>query len=242
MPGDEQSDEPRAVLFDVSGGPPANEGVAGGGGTLVDTPYLHAVCWAEALRQGGHPVPMATVHRAIGMGSAELLDRLLGVDRDHGDDEVLDTAHLTLYKQFWGRLRLLPGAVELLRACTARGLRTVLASSASDEELDALRSALDADDAITAATGSDDAKAGKPAPDILLAALDRVGAVAQNAVFVGDAVWDGQAAKAAQLPFVGLTCGGSSEAELRENGAVEVWRDPADLFDHIEHSRLGQLR
>ncbi|MEO6884884.1 MAG: HAD family hydrolase, partial [Jatrophihabitantaceae bacterium] len=41
----------RGVLFDVDG-------------TLVDTPYLHAVTWAEALRQGGHDVPMATVHRA----------------------------------------------------------------------------------------------------------------------------------------------------------------------------------
>ena len=36
MPGDDRA----GVLFDVDG-------------TLVDTPYLHAVCWAEALRQAG---------------------------------------------------------------------------------------------------------------------------------------------------------------------------------------------
>ena len=217
-----------AVLFDVDG-------------TLVDTNYLHAVCWGEALRQQGRPVPMATVHRAIGMGSAELLDHLLGSDRDRERDDMLHAAHLALYKQFWGRLQPLPGSVALLRKCAGNGLQTVLASSASEDELAALRSALDADGAITGATSSDDAGAGKPAADILVAALDSVDASVERSAFVGDSVWDGQAAKKAGLPFVGLTCGGTSEAELRENGAMEVWRDADQLLGEWQHSVLSRL-
>jgi hypothetical protein len=49
----------KAVLFDVDG-------------TLVDTSYLHAVSWWEAFAQAGHEVPMARIHRAIGMGSDQL--------------------------------------------------------------------------------------------------------------------------------------------------------------------------
>jgi HAD superfamily hydrolase (TIGR01509 family) len=216
------------VLFDVDG-------------TLVDTPYLHAVSWAEALRQGGHDVAMATVHRGIGMGGDELLDHLIGTDRDTDQDAGLHTAHLTLYKQHWGRLRPLPGARDLVRRCAGVGLRVVLASSASQEELAALRSALDADDVIDDATSSTDADAGKPAPDILQAALDRSGLRPEQVVFVGDAVWDGQAAGRLGIPFVGVTCGGTSEAELRENGAVEVWRDPADLLEHFAAGAVGKL-
>ncbi len=216
------------VLFDVDG-------------TLVDTTYIHAVCWGEALRQGGHAVPTAAVHRAIGMGGDELLDHLIGDQRDQQADGVLHTAHLTLYQQFWGRLRPLPGAAELIRACADRGLRVVLASSASQEELSALRAALDADDAITCATSSTDVDAGKPAPDILQAALEQSGLAPRHAVFVGDAVWDGQACGRAGVPFIGLTCGGTSEAELRENGAVEVWREPADLLANFQRSALDAV-
>jgi HAD superfamily hydrolase (TIGR01509 family) len=214
-----------AALFDVDG-------------TLVDTTYLHAVCWAEALRQHEHVLPMATIHHAIGMGSDRLLDHLLGEDRDRSEDDALDAAHLTLYQQHWGRLRPLPGAAELLRRCAREGLAVVLASSASEGELHALRSALDADDAITAATSASEAEGSKPAPDILQVALDKAGSAAADSVFVGDAVWDGYAAARAGTPFIALTCGGTSAAELYEAGALEVWRDPADLLEHFADSAL----
>jgi HAD superfamily hydrolase (TIGR01509 family) len=215
------------VLFDVDG-------------TLVDTTYLHTVCWAEALRQHGHRVTMADVHHAIGMGSTELLEHLLGPDRDI-DDEAVKAAHLTLYQLHWGRLTPLPGAADLVRECAQRGLAVVLASSASEDELKALRETLNADDAITAATSSTDAGAGKPAPDILAAALDQSGLAAEDVVFVGDAVWDGAAAQRAGVCFVGLTCGGTPEADLRGAGAVEVWRDPAQLLEHFADSPLAGL-
>jgi HAD superfamily hydrolase (TIGR01509 family) len=213
--------ERRGVLFDVDG-------------TLVDTTYIHAMCWSETLRQAGHDVPMAQVHRSIGLGSAELLDHLLGTERDHGGDDALKAVHLGLYKQYWGRLRPLPGAADLLRACTARGRSVVLASSASADELAALRAALDADDAIAQATSSSDAEAGKPAPDILQAALDSGGLRAEHVVFVGDAVWDGHAAGRLGIPFVALTCGGTGASELREAGAVAVHADPAELLGDLD--------
>lgn len=77
------------VLFDVDG-------------TLVDTTLLHAVCWAEALRQNGHVVPSADLHHAIGMSSEQLLERVLGEERDADADDAIVQAHLTLYKQWWG--------------------------------------------------------------------------------------------------------------------------------------------
>jgi HAD superfamily hydrolase (TIGR01509 family) len=214
------------VLFDVDG-------------TLVDTTYLHAVTWAESLAQHGASVPTARVHRAIGMGTTELLDELLGPDRAEGFDEAASNGHQVLYAQNFGHLRALPGAVDLLRWCHERGLRTVLASSASQRELEHLTSVLDADDAIDMATSSADAEAGKPDPGIVLAALERAHLDPAHTVMIGDAVWDAHAARQAGVSFVGVVCGGTSEAELRDAGASEVWRDPGHLLANVTTSLLG---
>ncbi len=213
---------PTGVIFDVDG-------------TLVDTTFIHTVCWADALATAGHIVPMASVHHTIGMGSTELLDYLLP-DRDTSDDEQIVTAHLALYRQYWGRLCAFDGAADLLRACAQRGHKIVLASSASTDELAALRQALDADDVIDVATSSADAGSGKPDPDILTAALDQSGLDPGSAVFVGDSVWDAEAAGKAGIAFVAVACGGTPARELREAGAIETWRDPADLCDHLDDS------
>ncbi|MEV4707423.1 HAD family hydrolase [Actinoplanes sp. NPDC049316] len=218
----------RGVLFDVDG-------------TLVDTTYLHAVAWWEVLRQHDRDVPMAKIHRAIGMGSDRLLDHLLGSDRDKDDDETMSSAHDVLYGAWWERLRPLPGAADLLRACAAEGLAVVLASSAKAPELKQLRRVIDADDVITAATSSADAEESKPAPDILEAALEQSGVGAERAVFVGDSVWDVKAAGKLGIPCIGLTCGGTSAAELLDAGAVETYENPADLLAALDGSAVRKL-
>jgi HAD superfamily hydrolase (TIGR01509 family) len=216
---------PAAVLFDVDG-------------TLVDTNYLHTVAWAEAFRQAGQAVPMVAIHRAIGMGAGQLIDHLLGADRDRSGDEQLKAAHTALYGTWMPRLRAFDGSADLLRACAARGSRVVLASSASAQEMTALRAALDADDAVTAATCADDADKAKPAPDIVQAALERAGVEAAQAVLVGDSRWDVEASGRAGIDCIGLLTGGNSATELRDAGAVEVYSDPADLLAHLDQSRL----
>jgi HAD superfamily hydrolase (TIGR01509 family) len=181
---------------------------------------------------------MATIHRAIGMGSDRILDALLGPDREDDEDSSMVAAHASLYSTFWDRLRPLPGAAELLRATRARGLRVVLASSAQERELGALRRALDADDAIDVATSASDAQASKPAPDILTVALDRAGLHPEQVVMVGDSVWDVRSACKIGIPCIGVTCGGISTDELSRAGAAAVFADPADLLAHWDESPL----
>jgi phosphoglycolate phosphatase-like HAD superfamily hydrolase len=218
-----------AALFDVDG-------------TLMDTVHLHTVAWWEALRQSGRTVAMTDIQRAIGMGSDHLLDALAGEDRDRSGDSGLTTAHDALYAQFWSRLTPFEHAADLVRACAGRGLRVVLASSASGKEAEVMMRALDAGDAVHAVTTADDVGSSKPAPDIVAQALDRAGVPAERAVFVGDAVWDLQSARKAGVTGVGvLTGGGYSREELLEAGAAQVYRSPADLLAHLDDSPLARL-
>ncbi|MEU7110749.1 HAD family hydrolase [Streptomyces sp. NPDC046182] len=216
-----------AALFDLDG-------------TLVDTTYLHTLAWWQALRQHGHEVPMARIHRAIGMGADRILDELIGPGRSRSDDESLADAHGTLYAVWYDVIRPFEGAADLLRATAARGWTVVLASSASEDEVAAVRRALDADEVIAAATGGGDVDSTKPAPDLVERALEKVGAEAENAVFVGDTVWDIEAAGRAGLPCVALLTGGASRGELEKAGAAAVYEDAAELLRGIDTSPLGR--
>ncbi|MBD8045109.1 HAD family hydrolase [Arthrobacter sp. Sa2BUA2] len=220
--------EIRGVLFDVDG-------------TLVDSNYLHTVAWWQAFRRLDYDIPMAGIHRAIGMGGDKLIGHLLGGDPDPEIEETLDSTHGAVFSTFWPSLRAFDGAADLLRATAGRGLAVVLASSASAADLDALRAAIDADDAITKATSSSDAVESKPAPDILQAALDSADLRAKDTVFVGDSIWDIKSAAKLGIPTVALTCGGTSEAELRDAGAEQVFAGPRELLEHLDDSLLGQL-
>jgi HAD superfamily hydrolase (TIGR01509 family) len=220
------SDSVSAVLFDVDG-------------TLIDSNYLHTVTWWQAFAQAGHDVPMCRIHRAIGMGSDQLLDALLPAERDTGNDAELNAAHEALYATYWCRLRPLPGAAGLLRACKGRGLRVVLASSAGAREFEVMRQALGADDAIDDATSAAEVDASKPAPDLVQVALKKAGVSPSAAVFVGDTVWDVQACQRAGVTCVGVLTGGACEAELRQAGAARVFAAPADLLSAFPYSLLG---
>lgn len=218
----------RGILLDVDG-------------TLIDSTFLHAVCWHESFRQHGAHVTCLDAHRAIGLGSDEMLDHVLGAERDRSRDQAMQDTHIALYKQYWGRLTRLPGAAALVRTCHDAGLTTVLATSASESELQALRSALDCDDAIDVATSSTDADAGKPSPDILETALARADLRPEDVAYVGDAVWDGHTCAKLGVPFVAVLTGGLPEADLREAGAVEVWRSAAELVENFADSVVGRL-
>ena len=216
-----------AVLFDVDG-------------TLIDTAYLHAVAWWQAFRQAGLTVPMARTHRAIGMGSDHLLDHLLGPDRDKDGDSALSASHDALFAAYWPSLQPFDGAARLLHACRQRGWRVVLASSAKEDELSAMRAALNAEDSIDAVTGASDVASSKPAPDLVERALERAGVPPERAVFVGDTRWDVEAAARAGVPCVGMLSGGWSRAELEQAGAVEVYEGPAELLGKLDGSILSQ--
>jgi phosphoglycolate phosphatase-like HAD superfamily hydrolase len=211
------------VIFDVDG-------------TLLDTNYLHVAAWWAAFRERGHDIRCADVHQALGMGSADLVERVLG----QPDPTVID-AHSRYYAPYLGRMRPLPGAPDLLAATARLGLHVVLATSAKDDEVDLMLDALGARDAIGTLVSSGAVERAKPHPDLVERALSESGTERARAAMVGDAVWDVVAARRAGIPCIGLLSGGIAEQQLRDAGATEVYPDAAALLGELPASTIGRL-
>lgn len=216
-----------AVLFDVDG-------------TLVDSNYLHVYAWLRAFAAEEVPVDSWRIHRCIGMDGTTLVRTLAG-DTSQRVLDALKDRHSEFYRETASLLAPLPGARDLLRRVAQLGLQVVLATSAPEDELQMLRDVLDCDDAVAAVTSSQDVDTAKPDPDIVAVALDRAGVSADDAVFVGDAVWDCEAARRAGVPSIGVLSGGVSRAELRDAGAQDVFEDAGELLVKLESTVVGEL-
>ena len=91
---------------------------------------------------------------------------------------------------------------------------------------------LEAEGRISGVVNSSAVENPKPAPDIFELALQRAGASPDETVAVGDAVWDVEAADAADIRTVAVLTGGAfSRQELEAAGAVAVFEDCAALLD-----------
>jgi HAD superfamily hydrolase (TIGR01509 family) len=206
-------------------------------GTLVDTNYHHALAWYRAFRMNGVVLPIWRIHRHVGMGGDQIVRALAGddIDAEHGDD--VRAAHDALYMADIDEIEPLEGARELVVDLKERGLAVVLASSARPEELERYLNLLDVRELADAWTTAADVEATKPAPDLLVAALEKAGS--GDAFLIGDTPWDCKAAAQAGLPTIAVLTGGFSEAELREAGAVAVFQSLPELRERLDETVSG---
>ena len=206
-------------------------------GTLVDSNYQHAIAWYRALRQHGHVLPIWRIHRHIGMGGDQLVASLCGDQiEDRQGDDIRD-AEKALYMALIDEVEPLAGARELIVDLQRMGRRIVLASSAKPDEVEHYLDLLDARGLADAWTSSGDVESTKPEPDLVHAALEHAGTDA--AVMVGDSTWDCEAAKRAGVETVAVLTGGFSDQELRDAGAIAVFRSIEELRRRLSDTPLG---
>lgn len=198
-------------------------------GTLVDSVYRHVVAWSAALRARGYDVPDHRIHAGIGMGGDRLLSWWLG--REPEDAEELRRDHKRRFLDGVDTLVATAGARELIKDLERREVPFVIATSASPEERGALLEVLGRPE--LAATDNDEGMISKPAPDLLLAACEELGATPSDATFVGDSPWDGEAARRLGMRFIGVRCGGFGDEALRDGGAFDIVDAPADLVGRL---------
>lgn len=215
-----------AVLFDVDG-------------TLIDSNFHHVVTWHRAFLDVGQEVPCWRIHGLIGRSGSELVRILLGDELADSCGEEVEKLHTRYFVDSASMLRPLPGARDLLEAIAQQNWRSVLATSAGEEELAVLRGVLDAEDLVCAVTSSADAEQGKPHPDIVSSALECIQAQPEQAVFLGDTVWDVQAGLRAGVPTAAVLSGGIAREELEGAGAAAIYAGPLDVCAHLEE--FGRL-
>jgi HAD superfamily hydrolase (TIGR01509 family) len=216
--------ELKAIIFDIDG-------------TLVDSVDLHARAWQEAFAHFGHQIEFAAVRSQIGKGGDQLMPAFLPRDEVASHGEEIETYRSELFKEkYLPKVHSFPAVRDLVQRIKQLGPSIVLASSAKGEELAAYKRIAGILDLVDEETSSDDAEKSKPHPDIFQAALERLGGDVRpdEVIVIGDSPYDAEAAGKLALRTIGVLSGGFAEHDLRQAGCLSVYRDPADLLQHLD--------
>lgn len=209
-------ERPAAVLFDLDG-------------TLIDGyPAITASVNHVRALHGLPPLSVAEVTRHVGRGPTYLIEHTVG----RGDPQ----ANLAAYREHHPSVlregtSLLPGAAETLTLLQARGIRLGICSNKPIAFTRQLLDWLGIAGRFTIVLGPEDAGRHKPAPDILLTAMNRLGLAADQLLYVGDMTVDIETARAAGVRVWVVPTGSDTVEALDGANPDRRLRDLAELAE-----------
>ena len=180
-----------AVVFDLDG-------------VIVDSEQLWDEVRVQFVRESGRPFPERATRDMMGMSSPEWSQYLveqLGVPGtpDQANAEVVRR----LLARYEEKLPLIPGAVEAVRRIAARW-PIAIASSSNPEVIEFVLRASGLDSIVQTAVSSEEVGRGKPAPDVYLEAVRRLGVDGSRCVAVEDSHNGIRSAKSAGLRVIAI--------------------------------------
>ena len=199
-------------------------------GTLLDTLGDLTAAMNRTLTRHGLP---ERTHRQMRAALGNGARRLMELSVPAGTDGALFETLLAEYNaDYAANCRIetapYPGVDALLRQLHAQGRKLAIVSNKPDEAVRALRADFFAD-AVPIAVGETAAIRRKPAPDMLLAAMERLGAGSDKTVFIGDSEVDIATARAAGLPCISVLWGFRDRSLLESAGAQQFAADVDEL-------------
>ena len=213
------TDGRRAVLWDVDG-------------TLIDSSEYHWLSWRDALAAESFPLTRERFAETFGQRNDEILRAYFPRRTPEEIARVGDAKEVRYRELIRERgITLLPGVRRWLDRLKRDGWLQAVASSAPRLNLDAIMSALGLEDYFSAVASAEDVTAGKPDPQVFLAAARKLSVAPSACVVVEDAPAGTEAARRAGMRSIGVL---SSHPELRADIVVRTLEElPDSAFNEL---------
>lgn len=201
-------------------------------GTLIDTIDMYMPAMIDTLAQHGHPVAPdkveQTKHDLFGITGRDAL-RLAGISEEEIPEMLKDWFDLAYQRA--DQAKVIEGIPEMLNTLANRedAKIAIATSKLADEYQEYFINKYDFAKLFKVAITSADTKKHKPAPDPILAAMNKMGADPATTVYVGDTINDMKAAHAAGAKFAGALYSSANPDSIKD--ADFPLMKPADLLE-----------
>jgi phosphoglycolate phosphatase len=185
-------------------------------GVLIDSTDAIVEAFEKTLNEIGVEYEEEKLMPLMGHGLIHILEEVLP-EEHRGREWELRERYIHHFQESDTRLtRLLPDVEDALRRLKERGYRQSVATNKTSSEAKRILALLGVDDVFDLVVGFLDVPNAKPAPDMILYTLERLGVEKEHAVFVDDTAFGLKAGVEAGVKTVGILTGYHSREQLME--------------------------
>lgn len=202
-------------------------------GTLINSVDHHWEAWREVMAAEDISLTFEGFVADFGKRNDEILRGRIDPNMPDAEVARIALAKEEAYRRFVRSkgLVLLPGAENWLSQLKAEGWLQALGTSAPQGNIDAAFDVLGIEKFFDAVMSSEQVKAGKPSPDVFLAAAERMKVAPENCIVVEDAPAGIEAARRAGMKSVGVL---TTHDELKGDWVFNTLEDlPSGFFDSV---------
>jgi|Deesub1362B_J571_1020462.scaffolds.fasta_scaffold00003_645 beta-phosphoglucomutase family hydrolase len=183
----------KAVIFDMDG-------------VISDTQRLHAIIESRILKKYGIDIsPDEITRKYAGIPDEIFLKEVTSnVDIEIDINKTIREKWKVMIEYVETVVEPMPGAIELIKALKARGIKTAVASSSITEFIHLVLDKLSIKELFEAIVSVEEVSRGKPDPEIFLLAAKRLGLKPHECLVIEDAASGIQAAKRAGMKCIAV--------------------------------------
>ena len=213
----------KAIIFDLDG-------------TLLDTLDDLTDAVNAALAKCGLPLrEKAEVKAFVGNGIKKLMERAVAPRLEYADEALVEFRRYYL-EHCSDKTKEYEGITPLALSLKERGIKTAVVSNKADFALKKLAEEYFSD-LFLEAIGENEEKGirKKPAPDSLLAVMEKLGVSKAETVYVGDSEVDIETANNAGVDCICVTWGFRTKAFLQERGGQVFVDTPKEILNFVRN-------
>lgn len=203
-------------------------------GTLMDSEAKIVRCVQEAARDTGSADPgPAAIRHIIGLGLREAMQALFPAEPDERHAQLIERYRQHFLELDQTAMPLFPGVREGLASLTEQGYLLAVATGKARRGLDRVLDETGTRHLFVTSRCADEAFS-KPHPRMLEDILAMTGVDRQQAIMVGDTVYDMQMARNAGVAGLAVSYGAHPREQLLDSGALaclESFPDVRAWFD-----------
>ena len=202
--------------------------------TLGDSTNGIALSINYALEKLGYAVPnIADVKKTIGLSLKETHFALTSNDNLDEAEQFVKLFKEKADSVMVANTKLYAGVKSVLQKLKDKGYMVAIVMTKFHYRIEQILNKFDANEPIDIIVGAEDVKAEKPNPEGLLYAIECLGVMSEEVLYVGDSLVDAKTADNANVKFVAVLTGTTTKDEFKSYNNVYIGQNISDVYKYV---------